>query len=228
MNTTDQQDGVVTAIVASPRAQGRFTVVVDGESLATLSLDVIERLSLRVGASIAGRRDAIEDEAAALRTYDRALSMLAAQARSSRDLERRHIRKGEDPAHVRAAIARLVQAGFVDDAAFARQLARAKLLGAGQSSRRLRQELARRGVARDVADEAVTEVVVEEEIDEFDLAVTAGRKKRRALEGLDAATQRRRLYAFLARRGYDSDVIRRSMAALDLESESRETDEGED
>ena len=119
---SDVREGadVVTAIVASPRTAGRFTIAVDGKSLATLSLDVIERLGLHIGASIADRLEVIEREETALRTYDRALSMLAAQARSTRDLERLLVRKGEDPAHVRIAIERLRAAGLVDDAVFTR------------------------------------------------------------------------------------------------------------
>jgi regulatory protein len=229
MTDVNADSDIVTAIVASPRATGRFTILVDGKSFATLSLDVIERLRVRVGASIADRREAIELEEAALRTYDRAVAMLAAQARSARDLERRLVRKGEDPTHVRSAIERLRAAGFVDDAVFARQLARSKLLGAGHSARRLRQELGKRGVARDVADEAVNEVVEEEAVDEVALVAAAARKKLRALRGVDEATRRRRLYGFLARRGYESDTIRRALESLgdEMKADGERTDEGE-
>ena len=229
MSDGNADTGIVTAIVASPRTTGRFTILVDGKSFATLSLDVIERLRVRVGASIADRREAIEIEEAALRTYDRALSMLAAQARSARDLERRLVRKGEDHAHVRSAIERLRAAGFVDDAVFARQLARSKLLGAGHSARRLRQELGKRGVAREVADEAVSEVVAEEAVDEVALVMAAARKKLRSLRGVDAPTRQRRLYAFLARRGYESDTIRRALESLRdvLSADSEPADESD-
>jgi regulatory protein len=218
MSEARDGDEIVTAIVASPRLSDRFTIVVDGKAFATLSLDIIERLRLQIGVSITGRREAIEREVAALRTYDRALSMLASQARSARDLERRLVRKGEDPIHVRSAIERLGAAGLVDDAVFARQLARSKLLGAGHSTRRLHQELGKRGVARDVADEAVQEVVQDEGVDQVSLAEAAARKKLRTLRGVDVATRRRRLYGFLARRGYESDTIRRALELLGTES----------
>ena len=39
-------------------------------------------------------------------------------------------------------------------------------------------------------------------------------RKLRSLERLDEPTRRRRLYEFLARRGYDSDDIRRVMDRL--------------
>jgi regulatory protein len=212
-----EETDLVTAIVASPRTAGRFAIVVDGKLFATLSLDIIDRLGLHIGTSIADRREAIEREEAALRTYDRALSMLASQPRSVRDLERNLVRKGEDPVHVRSAIERLRAAGLVDDAVFARQLARSKLLGAGHSPRRLQQELGKRGVAREVADEAVNDVVEEEGVDQVSLAETAARKKLRTLRGVDAATRSRRLYGFLARRGYGPDTIRRALDSLGRE-----------
>jgi regulatory protein len=42
----------------------------------------------------------------------------------------------------------------------------------------------------------------------------AARKKLRSLVGLEPAVQRRRLYAFLARRGYDLDDIRAAIASV--------------
>lgn len=217
MSEIAAEAGVITAIVASPRAQGRFTITVDGKPFATLSVDIIERLGLRIGSCIIDRKDAIELEAAALRTYDRALSMLSSRAQSSRDLQRRLIRKGEDPTYVRKAMERLISAGLVDDASFARQLARSKLLGAGHSSRRLRQELSKRGVSPSVADEAVDDVVQEEGVDETNLAEAAARKKLRSLGGVDSGIRRRRLYGFLSRRGFDADSIRHALASVDKE-----------
>jgi regulatory protein len=181
---------------------------------ATLAIDAIERLSLFIGASVAGRHDVIQQEEAVLHTYDRAVSMLAAQPRSARDLEYRLVRKGEDPELVRRAVERLRASGLVDDASFARQLARSKLLGAGHSPRRLRQHLGNRGVARDVAEHAVNEVVTEEGLDEIALVTAAARKKLRTLSSVDAPTRKRRLYSFLARRGYDSDAIRQALERL--------------
>src|SRR5207244_12920865 len=79
----------VTAILPHARRAGRFNVVVDERVTTTLSLDVIERLRLAVGRPIDARTSAVADrEASILATYDRALSMLAARARSSAELRR--------------------------------------------------------------------------------------------------------------------------------------------
>jgi regulatory protein len=153
-------------------------------------------------------------------TYDRALDMLEARARGAEELKRLLLRKGEPAADVDAALDRLTRAGLVDDASYARQLTRSKALGAGMSRRRIQLELTRRGVARDVSMRAIDEVFEEEGVDETSGLERVARKKLRTLAKLDVSTQRRRLYAFLARRGYDGDVISNVIRrVLDGESE---------
>jgi regulatory protein len=217
----------ISAISASARHPGRFEILVDGSIVATLSLDGIERLGIRIGAvygeALANR---VVAESAALHTFDRALSMLASRPRAARDLERMLVRKGEPAEHVAAAVERLIALGALDDAKFARQFIRAKISGAGLSGRRLQSELWRRGVARDVVDAALTEVLEVDEVDEDAQIAQVAAKKLRTLRSLDPATTRRRLYAFLARRGYDGSAIRRVMDAITAgESTEAGTDE---
>ena len=205
---------LVTAIAPTIRHPGRFDVLVDGKRYATLSIDAIERLNLAPGESVAGREAVIEREAAALRVYDRALNMLAFRARSSAELARSLVRKGEEKELVVRAVARLQEQGFLDDAAFAASYTRTRVLGARHSKRRVQQDLARKGVGRAVADAAITDVFEEEGIDQGEIVAEAARKKLRSLAKLAPLVRRRRLYAFLARRGYDGENIRRAMEAL--------------
>jgi regulatory protein len=204
---------LITAITPS-RHPGRFEILVDDKSFATLSLDAIERLQLAVGAPVAGREERIAAEAAQLKVYDRALNMLAFRARSSAELARALVRKREPKELVDRAVIRLQEQGLLDDAAFAQSFTRAKVLGAQQSKRRVQQDLARRGVARQVTDAAIATVFEEEEIDQRDVVEQAARKKLRSLKKLDPAVRRRRLYAFLARRGYDGEDIRKAMESV--------------
>lgn len=141
------------------------------------------------------------------RTYARSLDILARAPRSVRDLRRRLLLKGEAEADVDAAIARLKIAGLLDDAAYACAFVRSKASQAF-SRRRLQLELTKRGVARDVAEGAIVEVLCDDEVDEAANIERVARKKLRTLRGLDDETQCRRLFAYLARRGYDVDDVR--------------------
>jgi len=213
---------VISGIVPTPRHPGRFDVIVDGTSIATLSIDIIERLQLAVGRDVAALTERIALEAAQLKVYDRALNMLAFRARSSAELARTLVRKGEEKLHVDRAVERLKEQGFLDDAAFAQSFARAKVVGASQSRRRVQQELSRKGVARDVSDAAIDVVFDEEGVDVQAIVEAAARKKLRSLAKLDPAVRKRRLYGFLARRGYDADHIRAAMKVAGEELDERE------
>jgi len=205
----------VTSIVPSPRKPGRFDVEIDGLPTATVSIEAIERFGIATGGVIDERTAvAILREVGILQTYDRALNMLAARGRASAELRRLLIRKGEPADQVDIAIERLVNVGFLDDAAFARQFARSKGVSGGLSRRRLQQELGRRGVNRETGSEAIETVFNEEGVDEEAAIERVARKKLRSLASLDAPTRRRRLYSFLARRGYDSDDIGRVIREL--------------
>lgn len=218
---------VITAIVPSTRPQGRFVVEVDGKAAATVSLETIERLQLRTGAPYEPSREAVERDAAIFHVYDRALNMLAARGRASRELRRLLVRKGEPADVVDLAIDRLLRVGLLNDEAYARSVARARAVGQGHSKRRVQQELFRRGVDREVADDAIEETFAEEEVDEDALVEQAARKKLRSLASLDPAVRDRRLYAFLARRGFDGDAIRRGMKKVTGEEATAALDAGE-
>ena len=206
---------VVTSIVPNPRKPGRFNVQLDAAEFATLSIDAIERLGLATGVVVDDRlARELEKEAGILETYDRALNMLASRGRASAELRRVLIRKGEPADRVDAAIERLTAVGFLDDGAFARQFARSRGVGSGLSRRRLQQELTKRGVPRETGVEAVDEVFVEEGVDEEVAIEQVARKKLRSLSSVDATTRKRRLFSFLARRGYDSDDISRVLKVV--------------
>lgn len=152
--------------------------------------------------------------------YDRALKLLGFRARSVAELRRRLLQKGSSAAEVDVVITRLREQKLLDDADFARQFARTKVLGAGASRRRIVQELTRKGVAREVADRAVADLQETDGLDASAAIHRVARKKWTSLGKLDDFTRRRRLYAFLARRGFDPDEIRSAMNALGEELET--------
>jgi len=140
--------------------------------------------------------------------------MLSFRSRSVSELRNGLRRKGEPSDEIEAAITRLLELRLLDDAAFARQFARMKVLGPGASRIRIAQELRRKGVTRELAEQAVEELKEEEGVD-ADVAIhRVAEKKWKALSKLDDFTRRRRLYAFLARRGFNPDEIRHAMNAL--------------
>ena len=154
-----------------------------------------------------------------------ALRMLERRSYSEAELLRRLKDKEHDPDVSAAVVERLVEAGLVNDATYARQVARSFLVGRRASVRRVQQEMTRRGIARTLSDDAIAEVRVDEGIGtEDDSVERAARKKLKSLSGLDAQTRARRLTGYLARRGFAGDVIRSALRRLDREASELESE----
>lgn len=201
---------VVTDLAEVPGRPGRVSLAVNGVAVGRVTLDFIAGHSIRGGRAVS--RDLLREALDAVgRTavLDKALDLLAVRGRSSRDLRIRLRRAGAAEAAISWCIDRLASQGLIDDAVYARQVARSKLLGGGVSRRKVVNELRRRGIAAEVAEDAVQSTLADVDLDEHGAALDAARKRLKALRSLDPATRRQRLYAFLARRGYESDVVRR-------------------
>jgi regulatory protein len=203
--------GLVTAIVPDARREGRLAVLVDGEPAGVVALDDIERLNLNVGSTIDPAALSEADADCAL--YDRAIRLLAARSRSAAEIRRRLRRDGAEAARIERVLATLQSRGYVDDAAHARTVTRSRVRSRGTSARRIAQELRRQGVAADVAAEAIDDVFADESIDETAAALAVARKRAALLADLPAPVQRRRLYGYLARRGYSPDIVRTAVEA---------------
>jgi len=208
----------ITQITEHPRKPGRYVVDVDGRQFAIVTADALAATRARIGVVVDDRLAAHLNEANELTAaYDRALNLLAFRARSARELQRRLLQKGVTAERADRVIVKLREAGLIDDADFARQLTRSKM-SAGASRRRVHQELFKRGVPREVADEAVDQVAEEDGLSDAESIERIARKKWRTLDGLDEPTRRRRLFAFLARRGFDSVDVSRVVRQLAGES----------
>ena len=139
---------------------------------------------------------------------------MSARPYATRALHRKLIQKEYTAADAEDAIRRLVSAGLLDDEKYAEQYARSKILGSGASKRRLTQELYRKGIRGDVATSAIANVIADEEIDTAAVIDRVARKKLAQLGDLEPLVLRRRLFAFLARRGYDLDDIKSVISRL--------------
>ena len=206
---------LLTDLSAVPGRNDRFRVSVNGHDIGDVTIDFIADSGIREAQQIS-REQVLSIVEAVNRTIvlDKALDLLAVRARSSRDLAIRLRRAGARNVDISWTVARLESQGFLDDASYARQVARSKAVTGGVSRRNVISTLRKKGISADVAEEAISETLSEVDLDEYGAALAIAQKRVRALASLDAAKRKQRLYAFLARRGYQSDVIRKVLAEV--------------
>ena len=146
--------------------------------------------------------------------YNYALDLLSARPYSTNALYRKLIQKQYSAADADDAIRRLVDNGLLNDAKYAEQYARSKILSTGASKRRVQQDLYRKGIKGDLATNAIANVIEAEQIDPAAVIERVAKKKLAQMGDLEPLLVRRRLFAFLARRGYHVDEIKSVVGRL--------------
>ena len=147
-----------------------------------------------------------------------ALRLLERQRRTRSDLERRLRDRGYAGATAAQVLDRLAGVGLVDDAEYARAFMAGRRARRSAGARRIEQELRARGVSADDIEAARLRLDAEQGgMDELAAARKVVAQAARRSRGLEPRLRRQRLYALLARRGFDGDVIRR---VLDLPQET--------
>ena len=144
--------------------------------------------------------------------HESALSLLERTRRTRRDLRRRLREKGYVDTVVDGELERLTRVGLVDDAEYARAWLAGRWGRRMAGWRRLEADLRRRGIApEDIAAARTALERAQGGADEVAGARRAIAQAERRYANLEPRLRRQRLYALLARRGYDSDTIERAM-----------------
>lgn len=195
----------ITALEPDPRRPGALRLVVDGKVFCTVHEDAPVR-GLAVGAEWDQPRQADAGQAAdeegawraALRSLERRNFAVA-------ELRRRLQQKGHPPAAVDYAIGRAQAAGLVDDAAFARRFVESRS-ARGRGPARLRRDLQALGVDRRHIEAALA-AQWETLDDALPIARELAARRLRQLAGVPSDVRRRRVLAYLARRGFSGSRV---------------------
>jgi regulatory protein len=161
-----------------------------------------------------------QSEDPAQRARDICLRLLAARPRTQSELRKALLRKEIEEDVADQVLSRLDEVGLIDDAAFAELWVHSRHTYQGLGRRALATELRRKGVADEVAAEAVATVDSDAEEERARQLV---RKRLRSLTGADEAARVRKLVGMLARRGYSEGlafrVVREELQAAGEESD---------
>lgn len=191
---------------AGSDGKARRLVFDDGLDPRFTSAAAVRELGLEPN-TILGR-DAVEEglRGVELRlAKERALSLLGYREHSAAELRRKLTDNGYPRSTVEAVVDRLVEIELVDDRRFACSWARSRVMS-GYGARRIKHELAKRGINPDLVEEALDEVIdPDEEV----------HRARAALRGRTAQDRasRDRLLRRLVARGFSLQVALRALEA---------------
>jgi regulatory protein len=189
----------VTALKQA-RNKTRVNIYLDGKFGLSLPKILAARLSIGQVLDEAAL-DRLKGDGEVESAYERALHFLGPRPRSEAEIRKRLADAEVPEAAVAAVLARLSQAGLVDDQAFANYWVDNRTTFRPRSKRLLRAELRQKGLG----DEAVRSALAA--VDDAGAAYTVARQRAGRLANLEHLEFRRKLGAFLARRGFDYDTV---------------------
>lgn len=206
----------ITDISLQAHDKNRVNISVDGKYRFSLDVFQVGELGLRVGREYTEEElQQLEDESQFGKLYTRALEYCLVRPRAVREMQdylwrktrptkRRSSKTGEiierpgvSPAITERVLERLIAKGYLDDVRFARFWFEHRFVQKGTSVRRLKLELAQKGIAKEVVDELVA---AEIRSDEDELAKIIAKKQHRYPD-------RQKFMAYLARQGFAYDDI---------------------
>lgn len=202
---------VIQRLAPSKHVRGRFLVWFEGEGEPLrVTENEVTSFSLYPGRTLEEQELAALKQAGGLSSAKaRGARMLGARPLSKRELIRRLEEKGESPADARAAADWLEEIGALNELEYARGIVR-HYAGRGYGAQKLRQEFQRRGVPREIWDEAL-----EEQSDPVDRVVDFLERKLRGQT--DDPKLMKRTTDALLRRGFRWEEIRAGLARYGAE-----------
>lgn len=191
----------ITELKAQQRNPNRISVFLDGEFAFGLSRTVAAWL--QVGQVISPDKIAsLQVEETREAAFQQALRLLSYRPRSEAEIRKKLNDKGYDAQVSEFIIQRLIEKGYLGDQTFAQTWVENRSTFRPRGRRLLKYELHQKGVAEEHIESALSSVK-----DEPDLAYQAGIRYAARLADLEWETFRKRLGAYLGRRGFSYGTI---------------------
>ena len=199
----------ITAITAGKSREKKLNITLEDGPTLSLLADVALEQGLSVGQELsAGALQNLADADRRQRCYNAAVRFLGYRPRSQAEISQRLARHGYDSRSIEMTLARLRQQGLADDDAFARFWTESRRNFSPRSRRLTGLELRRKGLDGHIIESALGD------LDDAENAYRAAQGKARRMNTTDYDEFRRRLGDYLRRRGFDYEVINKTVVRV--------------
>ena len=195
----------IEKIERSKHKQERVLVYLEGGDLLRITESELLRFGLCIGLDIDDRTVVeLQQSGARSETRVRAANMISSRPLSRKELSKKLREKGSVEADAESACDWLEEIGALNDAEYAAMLVR-HYGGMGYGEAKIRDELYRRGIPRELWDDAMQELPEQDE--QIDALL-----RRRLRSDTPDRDELRRASDYLYRRGFGRDEIRAAIA----------------
>lgn len=195
----------ITSLEVQKKNTERVNIYLDGEF--AFGLNLMDAAVLKKGQKLSEAEIAtLREKDAIIKAFDAAVNFLSYRPRSVKEIRDKLTKKEYAEHLIDDVIQRLENYGYVDDRAFAKLWIRDRNRLKPRGKRALQYELRNKGISDTIISELLDEMV-----DENDGAYEAASKRIRRMQGKTQREFKRKIGAFLQRRGFSYDSANRAI-----------------
>jgi regulatory protein len=207
---THTPGGRITKIEPQKKNPKRVSIFIDDQFALGVDQELLLKFNLSEGVHLSREQlESLEREESLKQAKDIALRSLSRSPKSTREISKKLKEKGFQEQIIDVVIRDLEKYGYLNDTELARVFSESCLRTKPLGPRLLREKLYKKGLNRELIEATVEQFYQEHE--EAELAGGLLAKRRRAYEGLDPRTARKRKADYLARRGFSWEAIKEAL-----------------
>ncbi|MDD3704446.1 MAG: RecX family transcriptional regulator [Clostridiaceae bacterium] len=205
----------ITGIEQQKKNIKRYNIYIDGEYRCSVDSDILQELGLseemELDETEFNKTMEIIQYKGALRA---ALYILARTPKTESDIEKRLIEKQHPSKAIQQVMEYLKEIGYINDESYVESYIRSIKDITGTSRRSILQKLVNKGVDKEIIQQKLDEA----DIDDYESAIKAAKKKVSNLKG-SRKEKKLKLLSYLYRKGFEIDACKRAAETLDLEGD---------
>lgn len=195
----------ITDIQIQKKHSSNRSIFVNGEFFCEVDAVTAARFGLRIGMEVDEELEkelSFDEQFTKCKSY--AFDLLIRRSYSAKELSDKMKAKGFTPEAINRTLELLEKLGYVKDEKFAKEWVENRIMNKPKGKIVLEHELLAKGIDKDTVDRVLAEI---DDSEEKEMAFQLAQKRLKAYKNLNRITIKRRLFSYLLRRGFSSEIV---------------------
>jgi regulatory protein len=203
----------ITSITPQKKRKNRYSIFVDQQFFAGVDASVVENLGLKKGQEVDTKKlTRILEQEEYQRAKNYSFRLLSRRLYSCDEVRKKLAARGSESTLIDRIITEFLNREWLDDTQFATQWTESRLRSKPRGIALIRRELFQKRIEKEIINEVLAKYTDSEA--EFDRAVIALKKKKNYVTEKDFLKRKRKIYAYLARKGFNPETIEKVLNQL--------------
>ena len=196
----------ITKIEIQKNKKDRVNIYLDGEYALAINAELIYKENLKVKDDVdISKLQEIAEKESYIRCKESAIKIIERSYKTEKEIRDKLKQKGYEEKQINNSIDFLKEYNFINDNTYAKAFIKDKLSSKG--SQKIKYDLMKKGIAKDIIEENLIKV---DKNEEKEVALNVGRKKYESIRRKESDNYKLsgKLYRFLISRGYAYDIVK--------------------